>query len=233
MNERRFGLNHAILPGIAFLVLAALFAFTDLDLMIARAWAYDAASGGFPAREAWWANELIHSWGKYSVWAVGLGSIGLWLASYRSTCWREYRRAALFVFLGIGAGTLCVAILKGLTNVDCPWDLIGFGGTRPYVHLFADRPDNLPHAACFPGAHSSSGFALMALYFAARERHRRAAWCALVLAILVGAVFSFGQEARGAHFLSHDLWSASIVWFVELALYAGVFRARLWQATAV
>jgi membrane-associated PAP2 superfamily phosphatase len=58
-------------------------------------------------------------------------------------------------------------------------------------------------------------------------------WCALVFAILVGAVFSFGKEARGAHFLSHDLWSASIVWFVELALYAGVFRARLWQATAI
>jgi membrane-associated PAP2 superfamily phosphatase len=64
MNERHFGLNHAILPGLAFLVLAALFAVTDLDLMIARAWAYDAASGRFPAPEAWWAIELIHSWGK-------------------------------------------------------------------------------------------------------------------------------------------------------------------------
>lgn len=230
MNERRFGLNHAMLPGIAFLILAALFAFTDLDLMIARAWAYDAASRGFPAREAWWTNELIHSGGKYGVGAVGLGSIGLWLVSYRFTHWREYRRAALFVFLAIGAAMLCVTILKGLTNVDCPWDLVGFGGTRPYVPLFADRPDNLPHAACFPGAHSASGFALMAFYFAVRERHPRAAWCALVLAILVGAVFSYGQEARGAHFLSHDLWSAFIVWFVQLALYMGVFRARLWPA---
>ncbi len=37
MSERRFGLTHAILPGISFLALAALFAFTDLDRMIAHA----------------------------------------------------------------------------------------------------------------------------------------------------------------------------------------------------
>jgi membrane-associated PAP2 superfamily phosphatase len=73
----------------------------------------------------------------------------------------------------------------------------------------------------------------MAFYFAARECHRGAAWCALVLAILVGPVFRFDQEARGAHFLSHDLWSAPIVWFVELALHVGVFRTRLWQAVVV
>lgn len=169
-------------------------------------------------------------WGKYGVWAVGLGSICVWLASFRSARWREHRCAALFVAAGIGAGTLCVAILKEVTNVDCPWDLLDFGGTRPYVHLFADRPDGLAHTACFPGAHSSSGFALMAFYFVLRERHRGRAWCALALAILVGALFSFGQEARGAHFLSHDLWSAFIVWFIELALYTGVFRARLWPS---
>ena len=39
-------------------------------------------------------------------------------------------------------------------------------------------------------------------------------------AIAVGIAFSIGQEARGAHFLSHDLTSAAIVWFVQLGLYA-------------
>jgi hypothetical protein len=28
----------------------------------------------------------------------------------------------------------------------------------------------------------------------------------------VGLLFAFGQEARGAHFISHDLASAFIVW---------------------
>ena len=44
-------------------------------------------------------------------------------------------------------------------------------------------------------------------------------------AIALGAAFSIGQEARGAHFLSHDLTSAAIVWFVQLGLYAWYRRA--------
>ena len=106
------------------------------------------------------------------------------------------------------------------------WDLIGFGGHNPYVALFGDRPDALPRAQCFPGAHASSGFALFCLYFVFRDNSRRMARWMLAVAIAVGIAFSIGQEARGAHFLSHDVTSAAIVWFVQLALYARVFEAR-------
>jgi membrane-associated PAP2 superfamily phosphatase len=57
-------------------------------------------------------------------------------------------------------------------------------------------------------------------YFLLRDRSRRVARWALASAIAIGVAFSIGQEARGAHFLSHDLTSAAIVWFVQLALYA-------------
>ena len=116
--------------------------------------------------------------------------------------------------------------LKSITNVDCPWDLIGFGGQNPYVPLFADRPDTLARARCFPGAHASSGFALMCFYFMWRDRSPRLARWALALGIGVGVVFSIGQEARGAHFVSHDLVSAAIVWCVQLALYCWLLRPR-------
>ena len=86
--------------------------------------------------------------------------------------------------------------------------------------MFADRPDYLPRAQCFPGAHSSSGFALMSLFFALRDRCRRVARGALALGIGIGVAFSIGQEARGAHFLTHDFASAALVWWMLLALYA-------------
>ena len=54
----------------------------------------------------------------------------------------------------------------------------------------------------------------------------------LAAAIAVGIAFSIGQEARGAHFLSHDLTSAAIVWFVQLGLYAGLFGARVLSLTS-
>jgi membrane-associated PAP2 superfamily phosphatase len=59
------------------------------------------------------------------------------------------------------------------------------------------------------------------------------AFVALALGIAAGTTFSFGQEARGARFLSHDLWSAFVVWFTQLGLYAGAFRARLWPPPAI
>jgi membrane-associated PAP2 superfamily phosphatase len=138
---------------------------------------------------------------------------------------REWRRASGFVLLSMLLATLLVGGLKAVTNVDCPWDLAGFGGQNPYFALFADRPDTLAHAQCFPGAHASSGFALMCFYFVFLERSRRVARWMLAAGIAVGIAFSIGQEARGAHFLSHDLTSAAIVWFVQLALYAWYRRS--------
>jgi membrane-associated PAP2 superfamily phosphatase len=116
--------------------------------------------------------------------------------------------------------------LKAITNVDCPWDLAGFGGELPHVALFADRPDYLPRAQCFPGAHASSGFALVAGYFALRDRAPAWARAWLGAGLSLGCVFAIGQEARGAHFLSHDLAGAALVWSVQLALYATWLRRR-------
>jgi hypothetical protein len=122
-------------------------------------------------------------------------------------------------------------LLKTVTNVDCPWDLIPFGGRFPYVELFADRPDALRAGHCFPAAHASSGYALLALYFVFRERHARLAKLGLALGILTGLTFGLAQQARGAHFVSHDVWSAFLVWTVTLSVYAFAFRGRLWEKT--
>ena len=60
----------------------------------------------------------------------------------------------------------------------------------------------------------------MCFYFAWRDRSRRKARWALFGACVAGMVFSIAQEARGAHFLSHDLASAALVWAIQLGLYA-------------
>jgi len=113
--------------------------------------------------------------------------------------------------------------LKTITNADCPWDIAGFGGTRLYLEWYLSRPAALPHAACFPGAHSSSAFALFALYFLWREPQPQRARVALVGVLVLGALFSFAQQSRGAHFLSHDLASALIAWLICLGLYLQFF----------
>ena len=66
-------------------------------------------------------------------------------------------------------------------------------------------------------------------YFAIRERSSRHARAGLALGIIVGLLFGLAQQSRGAHFLSHDLWSGMIAWIVPLTVYSWVFRARLWN----
>jgi membrane-associated PAP2 superfamily phosphatase len=39
------------------------------------------------------------------------------------------------------------------------------------------------------------------------------------------------QQVRGAHFLSHDLWTAFLSWFMSLALYR-VFPALSWSVAS-
>ncbi len=215
----------ALWPFPLLLLSVALLEGLDLDRGIAHALFYGSSWLGGGAN-AWWATGLIHGGGQMLVRGAAAAALAWWLLSFRITALARWRREALFVFAGMVLVTATVGLLKLLTNVDCPWDLAGFGGNRPYIPLFGDRPDYLPAAGCFPGAHSSSGFALMGLWFALRERRPRAARFALAFAVSAGAVFSFGQQARGAHFLSHDLTSAALAWFILRALHARLLAPR-------
>jgi membrane-associated PAP2 superfamily phosphatase len=220
-----FWLTHAIIPGVLVGAILAALLLGDLDPRIARQWAYDPVNGWIGA-QTWWAVDLIHTWGRNFVRLMAGTAVLAWAASFVSPKFRSWRRGGLYIALAIIVSTGVAGLLKSLTNVDCPWDLEPFGGKNPYVALFAHRPDHLPRAQCFPGAHSSSGFALMSCYFLLRNRSRRAARMALAGGLLIGTVFALGQQARGAHFLSHDLTSAAIVWYVLLGLYLVMFARR-------
>ena len=229
-ERRRLFLTHVLAPSAAFLAIVVALAARNADVALARAWAWNAQAGRWLARDAWWAENLLHRGGRAAILATGL-AIGLaLLASRLRLAPRAWGRPAGYLLLAMALGVGMVGGLKQVTNVDCPWDLEDFGGTRPYVSLLGDRPDDQPSAKCFPAAHAASGFALLAFYFALRERRPGAARAALGVGLAVGALFAFAQQARGAHFLSHDLWSAYLVWMVCAALYIGPYRATLWPA---
>jgi membrane-associated PAP2 superfamily phosphatase len=214
-------------PLLAFgFVLAPLLSIA-LDPWLARLLFYDPAHGWLGAGGgAWWARTVIHEDGRWIVRVTVAVTIVAYAASFKVARLSPWRRELLFAVGGMAIVIGLVGALKAVTNVDCPWDLAGFGGDRPYLGLFGNRSDDLPHAQCFPGAHSGSAFALMALYFALRDRARRAARLALVSAVTLGTVFAFGQQARGAHFLSHDVSSAALAWFVLVGLYSSTLATN-------
>jgi membrane-associated PAP2 superfamily phosphatase len=213
-----------------FVVAALLFAMTHIDVTIASTAFFDATRSQWRGAGNWWINDLVHTGGRWAVRLVVVLAFALWVATFIERSLRGLRRPAGYLAVAIVATVGSVGLLKILTNVDCPWDLQAFGGDFPYVGLFATRPVDLRHAQCFPAAHASSGYSLMAFYFVAYERNRRLAIAGLAVGLLLGLIFGIAQQARGAHFVSHDLWSAFLAWILSLTLYAFAFRARLYHA---
>lgn len=234
MNQStRYWWRLARWPAAAFLLSAVLLSITDGDLAIARAVFFDSSRMHWIGADSWWVNEVIHTGGRWFMRWVMVATLCLWAGTYVSESLARLRRPAGYFFVSTVLTVGVTGLLKHVTNVDCPWDLVPFGGRFPYVHLFADRPDNLPVAGCFPAAHSSSGYALMGLYFLWLERDRRWARAGLVLGIAAGLVFGTAQQARGAHFLSHDVWSAMLAWCIPLSVYCFGFRCSVWSPGSV
>lgn len=227
-RAQEFWRAHAWYPAIGFFAAFALLAAFDADRRISHAFFYDAIAGRWIGEGpgSWWARDILHGGGRWLVRGVAAFALGVWIASFARRRLRRWRRPAAFAFLALLLSTAIVGGLKSITNVDCPWDLAGFGGDRPHVGLLENRPDDLPKARCFPGAHASSGYALMFGYFLWLDRSRRKARLALAAGIAVGLAFSFGQEARGAHFVSHDLAAGAVVWFVQLLSYRAMLATR-------
>jgi membrane-associated PAP2 superfamily phosphatase len=219
--ERPLSLRrHALWPAAAFATSAAVLEGTTLDQRVADLF-FDARAQRWIWGGSFWSNELVHSGGRDLVAGVCIAALAVLFAGAITPPLRRARRAASFVVLSVGLATGLVALLKMATNVDCPRDLARYGGDLPYVRLFEDKPDEVPAGACFPGGHSSGGFALWCLYFVRRDYDPpRAPWRlgGLAAGLAIGSVFAVGQRARGAHFPSHDLWSAAIAWFVTSSL---------------
>ncbi len=214
------------------LSMAFILGITDGDLAVARWLFFDAAGMQWRGGGSWWANEFMHAGGGWLVRLVIAASTATWIASFLCQRARVWRRPAGYFLVSTLLTIGVVGLLKQLTNVDCPWDLTSFGGRFPYIPLFADRPDALRAAHCFPAAHAGSAYALMAIYFVLCGHSPGWARVGLVLTFVLGLVFGIAQQSRGAHLLSHDLCSATIAWCVSVSVYCAAFRCQLWTPVA-
>ncbi|MGQ0697629.1 MAG: phosphatase PAP2 family protein [Panacagrimonas sp.] len=214
---------------LALLALALLCDLSALDRKVA-AYFFDPALGEFPARHAFWAEEGLHRGGIWLVALVALSTLALLIASLRVARLRPYRREAAYVLACIALSTGSVAILKQSTNVDCPWDVSDYGGSNTYAHVFQAKPEGSVPNHCFPGAHSSGGFSLLAIAFVLAARRHRHARAVLLAGFALGLGYAVTQWARGAHFPSHDLWSAVVAWSVSSLLARAMLLSRAWPA---
>lgn len=217
-HDRRFYLLHAWLPLLVFAALTLTSLGMDLDRRLADL-LYGLEGHRWQLRHAFVTDTLIHETGRAVSVLAWIGALVAWIASCMRERWAHLRWPLGYLLVATALAAILVAWFKSWSNMDCPWDLVRYGGSRPYVSLFGMRPVGLSRGACFPAGHASSGYAWLSLYFFLWTVKPGMRWLGLLAGLGLGLLFGVSQQLRGAHFLSHDLWSLGICWASALSVH--------------
>ena len=202
---------------LLFLLTMSVFSVLNVDFTLADFF-YRLQGSTWAWKDTFLAQGVIHKGGKWLSLLMGIATLILLILSFSFDCLKEYRIPLLYLFSSTLISTLLVATIKHLVSMECPWDLIRYGGVRGFIGLLDIRPPSLPASACFPAGHASAGYAWIALYFFCASVWPRWRWTGLAVGLGLGLAFGFAQQLRGAHFLSHDLWTLMLSWTVSFSL---------------
>ena len=196
---------------------------SGLDLVLAH---WFGTTQGFALRDHWLFTTVLHEGARRLSWLLVVGlSLAVWWPVGVLRQLDRWQRLQLVVSILLGLA-LVVAI-KRISSTSCPWDLAEFGGLARYVSHWRFGLVDGGGAHCFPAGHASAGFAFVGGYFVLRDRAPRAARIWLATALTAGLVLGVSQQMRGAHFMSHTLWTAWLCWTVAWACHSLVTTWRL------
>ncbi len=216
-------LDRTLLPAVFLLIgLMVFFELTRFDLWLQdRSYDFRAGRWLVDGRDPW-LRAVFYTGPKIALYIFGCALLGLILGPAR---WRDRlglpgsggRRDLLVVFATLASVPLLAGLGKTATNVFCPSEIRRYGGDVPYVTLCsrfppADRPVRRGH--CFPAGHASGGFALVSL--AGLARSRRGAALGLLAGLVAGGAMGVYQMLKGAHYLSHTVFTMVLAWGVFL-----------------
>lgn len=222
-NTKNYSLWAWLLLPLWCLTLLILFPPQTLDIAISGLF-FDGQ--GWPLKNDFFFNVVLYKSSKIIPIGAALASVyvlvknlianrrGLQPDSY----W-IYR--PLYIIIAMLACVLVVWWLKASTGVYCPWSVSYFSGDHAlreptWSWVFQD-------GRCWPSGHSGTGFCLLALFFALRDKYPQLARKTLVAVLLLGTICSLTRIVQGAHFLSHTLATALIDWIICAGLYVLCF----------
>ena len=208
--------GHVWFPLAAFVLIAIVFESTRFDVLLADL-IYDWEGGTWALRRDPIVRNLLHNDASRLIGVFYGVLVMTCVASFYVPRLAAYRWGLVYLVVAIACSTLLVALLKDVTRVDCPWSVDRYGGERPYLQTWRAILAHGKSGRCFPSGHAGSGFALLAFYFFCRCYAPTWRWVALAGALTIGVVFGAAQQLRGAHYVSHDIWSLAICWFVAVA----------------
>ncbi|NDZ16701.1 PAP2 family protein [Variovorax sp. WS11] len=198
------------------LLLLLLWDATGLDLALAR---LAGTPTGFPWRDNGFLVHVMHEGARSLSWLLLIALVAAirWpVGVLRRLRRRERAQLALTVL----AGVLVVSLVKQASATSCPWDLKAFGGVADYVSHWAWGLRDGGPGGCFPAGHASAGFAYVGGWFVLRRSSPAAARAWLACALAGGLLLGLAQQLRGAHYMSHTLWTGWLCWTTGFAVDA-------------
>ena len=205
--------------GVSLLLLLAWDA-TGWDLPLAR-W-----SGGtheFPLRDNWFLNAVMHQGGRAAAWVLLLALV-VGIAQPFSGLRMFSRAQRVGLVLAVLASLLVVSLLKSTSQTSCPWDLAEFGSSARYVSHWAWGVPDGGDGRCFPAGHASSALAFLALPVWFMGPLPKTGRVLLAVVLVSGLTLGWVQQLRGAHYMSHTLWTAWLCAAIALCAHAATQR---------
>lgn len=212
-----------VMPSALFLLAISIIAAGNIDLLVGD-YLFALEGQQWQLKHAWITETVIHEYGRTLVGGMLIGLLGAIILSYRFNTLRAVRPGLYYILVSALISVTVVNALKSLTGIDCPWDLSRYGGTQSYVALFFAHPDGQVPGACFPSGHASGAYSWLGVFFFAGLYTPKWRYAALTAVLSLGVVFGAAQQLRGAHFLSHDIWTLYICWTCASLCYLYWFR---------
>ena len=212
LESHKFFLKNSLLLGILFLILLFMFPVgCAIDMQLIHPW-IDSA-GNFPLKNNWFLVEINHKLIKHLVIGFFVIILLSWIASFKFDQLKAFKWQLGYLFWVSVLSTVLIGLLKSHSAHACPWSMTestAFG----YVWDFSATQGH-----CFPGGHASTGFSLLTGFFVFRKSNPKIAYFFLCLGLVLGFITGWGQMMRGAHFLSHNLWTGWIIYTFNLLVY--------------
>ncbi len=224
-TQNRFIYNQIIFLVISFCLL---FFFLPvggkIDMYLIQPWID--ATGHFPYRDHWVLKKINHGIIKDIIIVIYTVIFITWCASFKVEKLKAKRwyLGYLFWVSIIAAGA--IGIIKSHSAHACPWNM-----TVPTTTGF-EWDFSAKKGHCFPGGHAATGFMIMTGFFVFRLSNKKLAYICLFAGIILGLVMGWGQMMRGAHFFSHNIWTAWVIWCVNTIFYFIFYKKFTTQNTA-
>ncbi len=206
--------------GLPLVILALMLVFEPNRIDFALSDLFYIPGQGFIGRHNDFLEDILLDRAKQICIVIGLLALAGFLISLFPSPLRPQRRQLGYLVLALGLSTGIATPLKKATQMHCPWSLEQYGGVEHFSPLLGSRAKPVEKPGnCWPGGHAAAGFGMFALFFALRDRKPDLAHAALISASALGILFSIVRIVQGAHFLSHNLWTAGLCWLICLGLY--------------